>query len=204
MYQQVAPADRASDVVRQHDFDKADDKSPSSRLPARRMRASTSSALLRVSAAGLIAFTVGACERPGPLSVSFSTSAAAIDAYDFIEVTARVSWPRAPSPTRSWSDRSKQRMDVSAGRWMGSAIPTTEACSACDSWRRALELTDIRSITDKVAFGERLPARSRPTMATAADRPGRSGKPLALRLGGHPRALLLQRHDGVLADRLAR
>ena len=38
------------------------------------------------------------CVKIGPLNVSFSQSAAAVQAYDFVEVTATVSWPRAGNP----------------------------------------------------------------------------------------------------------
>lgn len=44
-----------------------------------------------------IVFSVG-CNKVHPLSVSFSKSADIVEAYDFLEVTADVSWPRASNP----------------------------------------------------------------------------------------------------------
>ncbi len=38
------------------------------------------------------------CAKSGFLNVSFSQSAATVQAYDFVEVTASVSWPRAHNP----------------------------------------------------------------------------------------------------------
>jgi Protein of unknown function (DUF4038)/Domain of unknown function (DUF5060)/Putative collagen-binding domain of a collagenase len=41
---------------------------------------------------------LASCGRTGSLDVSFSQSASTIEAYDFVEVTANVSWPRARNP----------------------------------------------------------------------------------------------------------
>jgi len=38
------------------------------------------------------------CGPSGPSDVSFSLSAASIEAYDFVELTAQISRPRAPNP----------------------------------------------------------------------------------------------------------
>lgn len=54
--------------------------------------------------AGFLAFfcavilLFAACKSPAPLHVSFSQSTDAIDAYDFVEVSANVSWPHAQNP----------------------------------------------------------------------------------------------------------
>ena len=42
--------------------------------------------------------TLDACSHPGPLRVSFSQSAPTVEAYDFVEVTANITWPRARHP----------------------------------------------------------------------------------------------------------
>lgn len=54
----------------------------------------------RVSLLLLLASAVflSSCAKIGPLNVSFSQSAAAVRAYDFVEVTAAVSWPHAGNP----------------------------------------------------------------------------------------------------------
>ena len=41
---------------------------------------------------------LSACKSPTPLHVSFSQSADSTDAYDFVEVSANVSWPHARNP----------------------------------------------------------------------------------------------------------
>jgi hypothetical protein len=48
----------------------------------------------------LLSFTVlfAACGKVGPLNVSFTQSTQTFEAYDFVEVTANVSWPRAQNP----------------------------------------------------------------------------------------------------------
>ncbi len=38
------------------------------------------------------------CHRVAPLAISFSQSASTIQAYDFVEITAKVSFPHAPNP----------------------------------------------------------------------------------------------------------
>ena len=52
---------------------------------------------------GFIAFLfacvpLSACKSRTPLHVSFSRSADSIDAYDFAEISANVTWPHAPNP----------------------------------------------------------------------------------------------------------
>ena len=52
---------------------------------------------------GFIAFLfacvpLSACKSRTPLHVSFSRSADSIDAYDFVEISANVTWPHAPNP----------------------------------------------------------------------------------------------------------
>ncbi len=47
--------------------------------------------------AGLIVAAIAGCSA-APSRVSFSQSSATVDAYDFVEITAEVSWPRARSP----------------------------------------------------------------------------------------------------------
>ncbi len=61
-------------------------------------RSSRGRASLIVVALALSATAVGACRRPLPLRVSFSQSAPSVAAYDFIEVSADVSWPRPSHP----------------------------------------------------------------------------------------------------------
>lgn len=39
-----------------------------------------------------------ACKSPTPLHVSFSRSADTVDAYDFVEISAHVTWPHAQNP----------------------------------------------------------------------------------------------------------
>ena len=41
---------------------------------------------------------LSSCGKLAPLNVSFSLSAAAVERYDFVEVTAAVSWPHASNP----------------------------------------------------------------------------------------------------------
>jgi len=52
---------------------------------------------------GFIAFLfacvpLSACKSRTPLHVSFSRSADNVDAYDFVEISANVTWPHAPNP----------------------------------------------------------------------------------------------------------
>ncbi|WP_158750245.1 DUF4038 domain-containing protein [Acidobacterium sp. S8] len=42
-------------------------------------------------------FIIG-CSKPGPLNISFTQSSLTVEAYDFVEVTANVSRPRAANP----------------------------------------------------------------------------------------------------------
>ena len=44
------------------------------------------------------AIFLSGCSRIGPLNVGFAQSASIVEAYDFVEVTASVSWPRAQNP----------------------------------------------------------------------------------------------------------
>ena len=59
---------------------------------------------------GFIIFSTG-CSKVGTLKVSFSQSAQAVEAYDYVEVTAHVSWPHARNPFT----------DASLNGWFGSA-----------------------------------------------------------------------------------
>jgi len=56
------------------------------------------SRLARWSTIVLSAVLVSACSSPRPISVSFAQSGRTIEAYDFVEVTAQISWPRARNP----------------------------------------------------------------------------------------------------------
>ena len=53
--------------------------------------------LLRCMMVAFVIFVAG-CTSVVPVNVSFAQSASAIDAYDFVEVTANVTWPRARNP----------------------------------------------------------------------------------------------------------
>ena len=60
---------------------------------------------LRALRSGVLLFVVlisvvvlDGCAKIVPLNVSFAQSASTIQAYDFVEVTASVSWPRAKNP----------------------------------------------------------------------------------------------------------
>src|SRR5690349_24222296 len=46
----------------------------------------------------ITSFSLGSCHRISPAFVSFSQSASEIQAYDFVEVTAKVSLPHASNP----------------------------------------------------------------------------------------------------------
>jgi len=59
-----------------------------------RMASKTSILLLPVS----LAVCISTCGKVGLLNISFSQSSQTVEAYDFVEVTAIVSWPRARNP----------------------------------------------------------------------------------------------------------
>jgi len=96
------------------------------------------------------------CSRVGPLKITFAQSAPTIEAYDFVEVTADVSLPRARNPfadvtLTGWFEAagSNQRWQVEA-----SATRKMEAYSVYGSCPPPPESTDtLSSIANLAAAG---------------------------------------------------
>ena len=162
---------------------------------------------LQVSLGVLILCTMfGGC-RVRPLRVSFAHSATTIEAYDFVEVTASVSWPHAKNPfvgatLKGWFETADGSV-----RWPVDGFCDSESGSVYRIRFMPSAAGDYRYFVEYRQDGGRSSAEGTFRASEGHFRgPIRvdSHYPWHFVLGGDGRALLLQWDHCILAGRLVR
>ena len=142
-----------------------------------------------------------------PREVSFTQSAPAVEAYDFVEITALITSPDAPNPFTGATLTGSFAKAGASQRWNVEGF-----CDSTDGsmFRIRFMPSSPGDYSYSIAYRQggfekahtgHVPRHRRPSSRSP---PGRPQVSLAFHLGRHRRALLLQRHHRVLADGLAR
>ncbi len=155
-------------------------------------------------AAGILFTAVWTSAAPG--EIAFSQSATSVEAYDFVEVVIAVASPDARNPFTDVAVRGSFGKAGSPERYhaVDGFCDTADGSTLCirfmpPSPGRLYLRRDLRSGRRAEGLLRDLPRHRRPSPRAHSRR---SPVPLALYLGGHRRALLLQRHHCLLADGL--